>query len=62
MRLRVFDLGTRWFWLVIFYKPHAYGESWLSAEVFAPSSIMRWFHFWQWEGIPKRQGFEEKLK
>jgi len=58
MRLRIFDWGTRWFWVVIFYKPHIYGEAYFTIEIFNPSKRMRWFHFWQWEPFPDKGGEE----
>ena len=60
MRLRIFDWGNRWFWVVIFYKPNAYGESYFSMELYNPSPSMRWIHIWHWENVPNIQGEGEE--
>jgi len=53
-RLRVFDLTTPWFWLVIFYR-NEYGEPRLQAEVFTLPGKKFWrFTRPQWEDEPYR--------
>lgn len=50
-RLRIFDLSTRWFWLVIFWRGpdqgiHLHrGVKWTRG----------WLHVWQWENEPDRR-------
>jgi len=55
MRLRIFDLATKWFWFVAFYQPRSYGEPWLCVNVFKPAHGT-WINVWQWEKIPDPGG------
>jgi hypothetical protein len=51
-RLRVFDLSTRWFWLVVFYQ-REYGRPIMEASLFGPTPRPRWWlHVWLWEPVP----------
>lgn len=53
-RLRVFDLASPWFWLVIFYR-RQYGAPRVEAQLYGPPGWCRgWFHGWQWELEPDR--------
>ena len=52
MRLRIFDLNTPWFWLVIFFQ-RAYSKPWIEALLYQPAGWTKfWFNFWQWEKQP----------
>ena len=56
MRLRIIDISLFRFWLVMFYQ-RTYGEPILSLSVY-PKQWRNWFHFWQWEKIPVKTGYE----
>ena len=54
-RLRVFDVMTPWFWLVIFWR-RQFGEPWLQIEVFPPAGWRKWWlHVWQREPEPDKR-------
>ncbi len=57
MRLRLIDLKTPWFWLVVFYRQAPYGKPWLECSVFSGIGHKRWWWcWWQWEQEPERHG------
>ncbi len=54
-RLRLFDLGTPWFWLLLFYRKQ-YGEPRLEALLFTLPGKKGWrFNRPQWEDEPSKQ-------
>ena len=56
MRLRIFDLNTPWFWLVIFHQ-RTYGKPWLEISLWRPHSWQKWWvYFWEREKLPDERG------
>lgn len=56
MRLRVFDLNTRWFKVYCLFQ-RGYGEPWLQMVVTRPLSWMPWsVYVWRWEPVPDMRG------
>ena len=56
-RLRVLDLNTPWFWLVVFWHGRRYGQPTAEASLYPPQRWRRfWLHVWQREPIPDERG------
>ena len=61
MRLRVIDLSTWWFWVVVFYR-RQYGEPLVELQLYGPTPGSRWWlHLWMWEPIPATLGAVEVI-
>ena len=57
-RFRVLDIGTRWFWLVVFWR-RQYGRPRVELSLYAGSRCRgQWFHALTWEDEPAEMGAE----